>query len=99
MKRIVVLLMTLLILLPGCGGYKETSEHELLTIRGGIHRDGNAGTFVEISYRVNDGIETTIISDTKIAVGEESKVVLREGYTYPIVFLTVDDYNEFYGLN
>ena len=98
MKKIAILLLALSITMSGCG-YKSTTKHELLTIRGGIRVEGYNTTYAEISYQTNDGIVTTLIDAHQIAVGAESEVVLIKGEYAPTVFLSVKDYNKFYNLN
>ena len=98
MKKIAILLLALSIMMSGCG-YKSTTEHELLTIRGGVQVKDYNTTYVEISYQTNDGIVTTLIDELRIAVGTKSKVVLIKGEYEPTVFLSVEDYNKFYNLN
>ena len=108
MKRrntMLAIIIFVLYTLTGCG-YEETQECELLTIRmftvesesGIFTTKTEDNTYIEISYKTKDGIETCTCYTSDVEVSDETKVVEKKGDLSPTIYLTPKDYNDLYGL-
>ena len=107
MKRIKILLVSLIaLLLVGCG-YVETKEYELLTVRR-YSETTESGTFttkkdttwyIEFTYQTEEGIQKDNIYETTdyyLVLGDENKVVLEKGDISPTLHITLEKYKELY---
>lgn len=104
MKRLIfVLVLTLVFLLcfTSCGGYKETKEYPIASIRyyTEVTEDGlfttktNTCEKIEFIFIDSNGkyIKHTISADN-VNISNESKVVEEEGRSAPRLYLTLEDY-------
>ena len=107
MKRIKILLVSLIaLLLVGCG-YEETKEYELLTVRR-YSETTESGTFttkkdttwyIEFTYQTEEGIQRYDFDETITSymhISEENKVVLEKGDFSPTLHITMEKYKELY---
>ena len=109
MKKIKILLVSVIaFLLVGCG-YEETKEYELLTVRiyetvsesGTFTTKQNVDRYIEYTYKTEEGTKVKRVNESYITdwkIGEENKVVCEEGKRNPILYITMEKYKELYGL-
>ena len=109
MKKIKILLVSVIaLLLVGCG-YEETKEYEVLSVRiyetvsesGTFTTKQNVDRYIEYTYKTEEGIKVKRVNESYISdweIGEENKVVCEEGKAYPILYITLETYEELYGI-
>ena len=107
-KRIFQCLLVFTLLssvLTGCG-YEETKECELISIRrycvaeeyGIFSKKTDYEWYIECVYKTDK--ETAIVKDNeefvRIYISDENKIVMKEGYMSPDLYITLEKYNELY---
>ena len=109
MKKIKLLLVSVIaLLLVGCG-YEETKEYELLTVRryskttesGIFATKENTDWYIEFTFQTGEGIKKETFNEKyeyQMEIKEENKVVCEKGTNVPILHITIEKYKELYGL-
>lgn len=109
MKKIKILLISVIaLLLVGCG-YEETKEYELLTVRryseteesGLFTTKKDTEWYIEYTYQTEDGVQKEDFNEIcthLLNIGEENKVVLEKGDFEPTLYITIEKYEKLYGI-
>ena len=108
MKNIKILLMLVMaLLLVGCG-YEETKEYELLTVRryseteesGIFTTKKTTEWYIEYTYQTEDGIQKEEFDEDYgyLKIGKENKVVQEKGDLEPTLYITIEKYEQLYGI-
>lgn len=109
MKKIKILIISVIaLLLVGCG-YEETNEYELLTVRryseteesGLFTTKKDTEWYIEYTYQTEDGIQKEEFDEDYgyLKIGEENKVVLEKGKFSPTLHITIEEYEKLYEID